>query len=95
MENFDANGLSRFDGVHFVMNDNNAAVHARNILFLYLCLRMPEDDRHIKKWLCGIWAIWFCHELYPEHIEVLDDSLRVLCRYSDAWSSECNHFILW
>ena len=62
-KNFDVKGSSRFDGVHFTFNDINAAVHARNILLLYLCLQMPEEENAARKWLSGMWAIWYCHEL--------------------------------
>ena len=89
-KNFDVNSRSRFDGVHFVLNDISAAVLARNVLFLYLCLRMPEEESELKKWLSGMWAIWHCHELYPDHDKLLHDSLDALCKYSEDWSNSDN-----
>ncbi len=84
---FDMKDAVRFDGVHFVLNDISAAVLARNILFLYLCLQMPEEEGAVRKWLSGI---WYCHELHQDHYDMLNESLRTLCRYSDAWSSKDN-----
>ncbi len=89
-KNFDVKGPARFDGVTFVLNDNSAAVLARDVLFLYLCLHLPEEENNLKKWLSGLWAIWYCHELYPEHNKLLNDSLRVLCKYSNDWSNKDN-----
>ena len=76
--------------VKFVLNDVSAAVIARNILFLYFCLQMPKGEEGIKKWLSGVWAIWYCHELYPEHKKLLHNSLRVLCKHSASWCSKEN-----
>jgi 2-polyprenyl-3-methyl-5-hydroxy-6-metoxy-1,4-benzoquinol methylase len=89
-KNFNVNSRPRFDGVHFVLNDTSAAVLARNILFLYLCLRMPEEESELKKWLSGMWAIWYCHELYPSHDRLLHESLNALCKYSEDWSRSDN-----
>ncbi len=86
----DSSAPSRFEGVRFVLNDISAAVLARNILFLHLCLQMPKDEEGIKKWLCATWAIWYCHELYPQHEEVLNDSLRLLCKHSSSWDNDSN-----
>ena len=89
-KNFDVKGPARFDGVHFLLNDISPAVLARNILFLYLCLKMPEEEVAMKKWLSGMWAIWYCHELHQEHYDMLNASLRELSRFSDAWSNKDN-----
>lgn len=89
-KNFSVKGPDRFNGVHFVLNDISAAVLARDILFLYLCLQMPKEKEAIKKWLSTMWAIWYCHELYPEHHQLLNDTLRILSKYSDSWSSSDN-----
>ena len=89
-KNFDVKGPARFDGVHFFLDDNNAAILARNILFLYLCLKMPEEEIPMKKWLSGMWAIWYCHELFQEHYDMLNQALRELCSFSDSWSSKDN-----
>ncbi len=87
----DSSAPRRFEGVRFVLNDINAAVLARNVLFLHLCLQMPEDEEEMKKWLCATWAIWYCHELYPQHEEVLNDSLRLLCKHSSSWDNTLSH----
>lgn len=89
-KNFDLKGPTRFDGVHFFLNDINAAVTARSVLFLYLCIHLPQEEMELKKQLCGLWAIWFCHELYPDHNELLHKSLQALIKYSDDWSSKDN-----
>ena len=89
-KNFDINGPARLNGVHFVLNDVSASVLARDILFLYLCIHLPQEERELKKWIAGLWAIWYCHELYPEHNELLNNSLSDLCNYSDKWSCKDN-----
>lgn len=89
-KNFNIKDPNRFNGVHFVLNDISAAVLARDILFLYLCFQMPKEEEAIKKWLSAMWAIWYCHELYPEHHQLLNDTLRILSKYSDSWSSSDN-----
>lgn len=76
----------KFDKVRFVLNDCSSPVQARNIIFLHLCLQLPQDIDDRKKWLCGMWAIWYCHELHPQHQRMLDDSLRVLLNYSNSLS---------
>ena len=83
----------RFQGVSLSLNDNSAAVMARNVVFLYLCLQLPEDCLKRKQWISTMWAIWYCHELYPHHLQVLDDSLRYLLAFSDSleqWNSKNN-----
>ena len=83
---------ARFDGVHFTLNDYSAAVLARNIIFLYLCLKLPSGTER-KKWLSAMWSIWYCHELYPYHLEILNQALSVLASFSSSlekWSSPCN-----
>lgn len=73
-------------GVLFVLNDRSASLLARNILFLYLCLRMPSTnaDTPIQlKWIASMWSIWYNHELQPEHTLMLTSALQEL----DTWSS--------
>ena len=85
--------LKRFDGVEFTINDRSAAVQARNIILLYLCLKLPEEDTARRKWLSGMWAIWYCHELYSNHQTILNDSLTTLLKYSQSleeWASKDN-----
>ena len=89
-KNFDVKGPARFDGVHFVLNDVSAGVLARNVLFLYLCLTLPREESELKKCLSGMWAIWYCHELYPEHDKLLSDALLDLCKYVKEWASKDN-----
>lgn len=88
------NGITQdFNGVHFVLNDISAAVIARNIIFLHLCLRMPEESLALKKWVSAVWAIWFSHELLPEHQQLLDDAMGKLISLSKStatWSSSDN-----
>jgi hypothetical protein len=75
---------TKFDGVCFTLNDYSSAILARNILFLYLCLQLPDGKADKKKWLCAMWAIWFCHELYPDHVAILDSSLKELIAFSKS-----------
>jgi hypothetical protein len=75
---------TKFDGVCFTLNDCSAAILARNILFLYLCLQLPDGRADKKKWLCAMWALWFCHELYPDHVAILDSSLKELITFSKS-----------
>lgn len=87
-------GISKhFEGVHFVLNDNSSAVIARDIIFLHLCLKMPQDAAAFSKWISAFWAIWYSHELRSEHQQVLDDtidSLIALSKSSGSWSSPDN-----
>ena len=58
----DGESCSTFKGVDFVLNDVSACVLARNVLFLYLCLQMPEYDgkkleRKWLEWIVSVWAI--------------------------------------
>ena len=92
-KNFRKGIESRFDKVQFVLNDYCAAVLARDILFLLLCLQMPSDKEGKKRWVSAIWAIWFCHELFPDHERVLDFALSSLLQYSkssETWASSDN-----
>ena len=84
-----------FSGVHFVLNDHSAAVLARNIIFLHLCLQKPAEasSEEFKKWLCGFWAIWFSRSLLPAHEQMLSSSLRDLLKYATdmtSWASQEN-----
>lgn len=86
-KNFDAsisNAPQQFDGADFLLNDWNSAVLARNIIFIHLCLGLPESADERKKWLSAMWAVWYCHELYPQHQTLLDDSLKLLLKYSES-----------
>ena len=83
--------LKGFSGVRFVLNDCSAPVLARNILFLYICMCMPNESCEIvkKKWLASMWALWYNHELQPEHDEMLSSALAQLIQWSDTpkkWS---------
>ena len=83
-KNFDVKGRPRFDGVHFVLNDISAAVLARNILFLYLCIQMPEEEGAVRSG-CGLFGIVMSY-----HYDMLNDSLKALCSFSEAWSDKSN-----
>ena len=82
-----------FNEVHFVLNDHNATILARNILFLYLSMLLPDpgsgDEKN--KWLASVWSLWYNHELQPEHNEMLLSALEELCRWSISWQewSKC------
>lgn len=95
-KNFDfsiSNAPRKFRGVDFVINDYSAAIIARNLVILFLCLQLPEEVLEKKKWLSAMWAIWYCHELYPCHVEMLDSTLKTLLSFSDSieqWSSMDN-----
>ena len=87
--NFDSRHSRHFKDVHFVLNDISAAILARNILFLYLCTKKPNDKNDVIKWVASFWSIWFCHELLPQHKEVLMDALSQLLKWShniQSWS---------
>ena len=89
--NFDPRHSRHFKGVHFVLNDTSAAVLARNIIFLYLCTKMPSDKDDVMKWVASFWSIWFCHELLPRHKQVLMDALSQLLEWSkssESWSEK-------
>ena len=62
---------------------------------LYLCLQLPHrsESQEAKEMYAAIWAIWFCHTLYPPHIEILKNALEVLTKFStnpEAWVSPEN-----
>ena len=92
--NFDPRHSRHFKGVHFVLNDTSAAVLARNIIFLYLCTKMPSDKDDVMKWVASFWSIWFCHELLPRHKQVLMDALSQLLEWSkssESWSEKTSN----
>ena len=74
-----------FSGVNFVLNDRNASILARNILFLYLCMHLPESAMERKKWIASVWAIWYNHQLLPEHNKMLLSALEELRKWSCTW----------
>ena len=83
----DGESCSTFKGVDFVLNDVSACVLARNVLFLYLCLQMPEYDgkkleRKWLEWIVSVWAIWYNHELAPLHSHVFTSALENLLEWS-------------
>ena len=83
----DGESCSTFKGVDFVLNDVSACVLARNVLFLYLCLQMPEYgsqklEREWLEWIASVWAIWYNHELAPLHSHVFTSALEQLLEWS-------------
>ena len=81
-----------FLGTQFVLNDISPAVLARNILFLYLALKIPSWKEHekAKQWISSMWAIWYCHELLPTHKQMLRKALVTLLSFSSSiktWKS--------
>ena len=92
-KNFRSGVSKHFEGVHFVLNDNASAVIARDIIFLHLCLKIPQEAAAFTKWICVLWAIWYSHELRSEHQQVLDDAmdnLIALSKSAASWSSPDN-----
>ena len=92
--NFDPRHSRHFKGVHFVLNDTSAAVLARNIIFLYLCTKIPSDKDDVMKWVASFWSIWFCHELLPLHKQALMDALSKLLEWSKcpkSWSERTDN----
>jgi len=92
--NFDQRHSRNFNGVHFVLNDNSAAVLARNIIFLYLCTKMPRDKDAIINWVASFWSIWYCLELLPQHKQLLMDALSQLLQWSKSiksWSEQVDN----
>ena len=85
----DGKSCSTFKGMDFVLNDCNASVLARNVLFLYLCLQMPKYDsksarREWLEWIASVWAIWYNHELAPQHHHVFTSALNQLLQWSET-----------
>ena len=88
---FEGENTNGFNGVDFVLNDYNASVLARNILFLYLCMCMPDNEVNRKEWIASMWSLWYNHELQPQHATMLSDALAQLVQWSHTWQewSEC------
>ena len=85
----------RFTHVKFVMTDYCAAVLARDILLLYLCVQRPKEEATncTAKWLGAIWSIWYCHELLSHQERTLSSALSALVGFGTgmkAWSSSEN-----
>ena len=85
----------RFTRVKFVMTDYCAAVLAKDILLLYLCVQRPKEEATncTAKWLGAIWSIWYCHELLSHHERTLSSALSALVGFGTglkAWSSSDN-----
>ena len=92
-KNFRSGIDDRFNGVHLVLNDYSSAIIARDVLFIRLCLKMPQGNVAAKKWISALWAIWFCHELRLNHKKVLEDGLDELIELSQSplvWASTKN-----
>ena len=88
----DGKSCSTFKGVDFVLNDGSASVLARNVLFLYLCLQMPKYEskklrREWLEWIASVWAIWYNHELAPQHNHVFTSALAQLLEWSETPTS--------
>ena len=75
-----------FSGARFILNDISAGVLARNILFLYLAVKIPPWTQRetAKQWISNMWAIWYCHELLPIHEKTLKEALTTLLKLSDT-----------
>ena len=82
-------GSKHFQGIHFSLNDYCSAVLARDVLFLYLIQQLHNlrhDEMKLKKWFCAIWAIWYSHELLPDHRQILKESLSLLHSFAESCS---------
>ena len=82
-------GYKNFQGIHFSLNDYCSAVLARDVLFLYLIQQLHylrHDEMKLKKWFCAIWAIWYSHELLPDHRQILKESLSLLHSFAESCS---------
>ena len=82
-------GSKHFQGIHFLLNDYCSAVLARDVLFLYLIHQLyylRHDEMKLKKWFCAIWAIWYSHELLPDHGQILKESLSLLHSFAESCS---------
>ena len=88
---FEAENYNGFKGVDFVLNDRSAAILARNIMFLYLCMCMPDEGDARKEWIASMWSLWYNHELQPQHEAMLSKALAQLIQWSCTWQewSEC------
>ena len=88
---FKGENSNGFSGVNFVLNDCSASILARNIMFLYLCMCMPDDEVSRKEWIASMWSLWYNHELQPQHVTMLSDALAQLVQWSHTWQewSEC------
>ena len=95
-KNFDtlvSTAPKRFYGVSYNLNDRSTAIIARNLVFLSLCLQLPEEAEEKKRFLCAMWAIWYCHELRHDHSDILNSTLAMLIKYSisiEKWSEKGN-----
>lgn len=88
--------LDFYHGVHFVLNDINPGIIARNILHLYYITLIPswKELEAAKQWIANLWSIWYCHELLPLHNEVLKDALTVLVKSAtslESWKSSVDN----
>ena len=88
---FEAENYNGFKGVDFVLNDRSASILARNIMFLYLCMCMPDEGDARKEWIASMWSLWYNHELQPQHDVMLSKALAQLIQLSCTWQewSEC------
>ena len=87
---FEGKNSDGFTGVDFVLNDRSAAVLARNILFLYLCIHMPTTGVGKREWIASMWSIWYNHELLQQHDAMLSSALTQLIQWSSTvqnWST--------
>ena len=83
----------QFNGIDFLLNDWSSTVLARNVVFILMCLQLPESEGERKKWLSAMWAVWYCHELNLQHQKILDECLKLLLKYSeslDVWACSNN-----
>lgn len=86
-KNFRPDSGDPFSGASFVLTDSHPAIVARNLIFIYLSLRCPENREELKKWMAAVWAIWYCHELHKDHEKVLISAIQLLIRWTEGGRS--------
>lgn len=81
-------GIIQRDGISFYLNDRCNSIHARNVIFLHILLK--NAGTRPRKWIPSLWSIWYCHELLPQHVEMLQDTITDLLSLSESaekWTS--------
>lgn len=56
-KHFDSSAPQQFDGADFFLNDWTSAILARNILFMLLCVQLPDNAKERKEWVSAICTV--------------------------------------
>ena len=75
-------GCCKMKGISFYLNDRCDSIHARNVMFLHILLKNSGNPPN--GWIPSLWSIWYCHELLPQHVEVLQDAVTDLLSFSES-----------